>query len=97
MRFRQSAQTFLVEEVPLFEPSGLGDHVCLWTRRSGLSTPFLLKQLQRALRVPSGSIDLRAEGQRVSLGFLLPPGSYASVLLAHMGVEVIPPDRHAAG
>jgi tRNA pseudouridine13 synthase len=46
MKFRQSPDTFRVEEVPLFEPCGHGDHAYLAVARSGLSTPFLLKSLQ---------------------------------------------------
>lgn len=51
MRFRQSPATFRVEEVPLFEPCGHGDHAYVTFVRSGLSTPFLLKGLQQRARL----------------------------------------------
>lgn len=100
MRFRQSARTFVVEEVPLFEASGRGDHVYLWTRRAGMSTPFLLKQLQRALRV--GEEDLGCAGHKdrdaVALQTFSLPGRLerrAVQVLQDMGVEVLWTKRHA--
>jgi tRNA pseudouridine13 synthase len=99
MKFRQSTQTFVVEEVPLFEPSGRGDHVYIWTRRSGMSTPFLLKQLQRALRL--GEVDLGCAGHKdrdaLALQTISLPGRLerrAIQVLEGMGVEVLDARRH---
>lgn len=100
MRFRQSSRTFLVEEVPLFEPSGRGDHVYLWTRRSGMSTPFLLKQLQRALRVNEEDLGCAGHKDRdaTALQTISLPGRLerrAIQALEGMGVDVLSAHRHA--
>ncbi|MCZ6689704.1 MAG: tRNA pseudouridine(13) synthase TruD [Planctomycetota bacterium] len=40
---------FFVEEVPLYEPSGSGDHCLFWIEKSGISTPEAIRRLARAL------------------------------------------------
>ncbi|PNU18678.1 tRNA pseudouridine(13) synthase TruD [Geothermobacter hydrogeniphilus] len=45
------AEDFLVEEIPLYQPSGSGEHLYLRLRKTGLSTPELLFQLARFFRV----------------------------------------------
>ena len=51
MKFLQSPATFRVEELPLFEPCGRGDHAYLAVARSGFSTPFILKGLQQRAKL----------------------------------------------
>jgi tRNA pseudouridine13 synthase len=99
MRFRQSPETFVVEEVALFEPSGRGEHVYLLLRRSGMSTPFILKHLERALRLDEEDIGCAGNKDRdavalqtVSLPFRME--QRAVHLLEDLGVEVLGARRH---
>ncbi len=48
---RASASDFLVEELPLYEPAGAGDHLYLRIEKTGLSTHDAVRRIARALRV----------------------------------------------
>jgi tRNA pseudouridine13 synthase len=69
-----------VEELPLYQPGGIGEHLYLWVEKRELSTPALLEQLSRATSVPlkeigvAGRKDARAvTRQWVSLRTLRDP------------------------
>jgi tRNA pseudouridine13 synthase len=49
-------EDFVVDEVPLVEPEGRGDHVHFRIEKLGLSTPRAIGDIARALGVPPGSI-----------------------------------------
>ncbi len=100
LRFRQSAETFTVEELPLFEPSGGGEHLYLTIRRRDMSTPFLLRRLQSGLGLKepdlgcAGNKDRDATAvQTVSLPAALE--ERALRILEALGVEVLAATRHA--
>lgn len=46
---RQTAEDFQVDEIPLYEPCGEGDHLYLRVEKQGLTTYDLLRELARAL------------------------------------------------
>jgi len=50
-RLRASTSDFLVEELPLYEPSGSGDHLYVRIEKTGLSTHDAVRRIARALRV----------------------------------------------
>jgi tRNA pseudouridine13 synthase len=50
--FASSPETFLVEEIPAYEPVGAGPHTFLWIEKQGLNTVEAIKRLARALGVP---------------------------------------------
>lgn len=49
--FRSSPETFVVEELPAYLPSGQGEHTYLWIEKRGLTTPEALRRLAHALGV----------------------------------------------
>ena len=49
-------EDFFVQELPLYEPSGEGEHVYCEIQKVGLTTFQLIDQLARALRVPAREI-----------------------------------------
>lgn len=51
MIFRQSPDTFTVEEIPLYGCSGEGEHLYVTFRRKGMSTGYILRLLQKELRL----------------------------------------------
>lgn len=46
-------EDFVVEEVPLYTPSGEGEHTYVWLEKRDLSTPEVLDALGRRLRIPA--------------------------------------------
>ena len=47
--FKPSVRDFVVEEIPLYEPSGSGEHCLVYVRKKALSTFELLNLLSRTL------------------------------------------------
>lgn len=94
MRFAQSPDTFTVEELPLFKLSGHGDHVYITTRRRGISTPYLLKELQKGLGIAEADLGCAGMKDRDAVAlqtFSVPSRQRALALkvLAGLGVEVL--------
>ncbi len=54
--FRQSSETFLVEEIPLFPTCGRGDHLYLTIKKRDISTPHLLNVVRKAARLSEEDI-----------------------------------------
>lgn len=54
--FKQSAETFRVEEISLFPPCGRGDHLYLTVCKRNLSTPHLLNVIRKAARLAEEEI-----------------------------------------
>jgi len=48
---KQSPEDFLVEELPLYRPSGSGEHLYLHVEKTGLTTHDLMRQLARACHI----------------------------------------------
>jgi len=55
-RFVSSPDTFLVEELPAYLPSGTGEHTFLWIEKRGLTTWDAIGLLARRLRVDQRDI-----------------------------------------
>ena len=49
--YKEQADDFQVEELPLYPCSGSGEHLYLWIEKSGISTRELLGQLCKGLRI----------------------------------------------
>ncbi len=74
--YKQTAEDFQVEEIPLYPCSGEGEHLYLWIEKSGITTRELLTQLARGLKLKerelgyAGLKDARAlTRQMVSIPF----------------------------
>ncbi len=66
---------FIVEEVPLYEPSGMGDHVYVRITREGQTTQNLVKDMARVLRIKPQTIGyagLKDRHARTTQVFSLP-------------------------
>jgi tRNA pseudouridine13 synthase len=57
-RIKVEPEDFVVEEVPLYRPSGAGEHLYLWIEKRNLSGEQLLDRLSRALGVSRGDIGM---------------------------------------
>jgi tRNA pseudouridine13 synthase len=53
---KQREEDFLVDELPLYQPSGQGEHIMLFVEKRGLSTMYLVGLLARHFGVREGDI-----------------------------------------
>jgi tRNA pseudouridine13 synthase len=51
LTFTPTPETFVVEEIPAYEPSGEGEHTFLWIEKRGLTTLEAIRRLAAALGV----------------------------------------------
>ncbi|HVT05820.1 MAG TPA: tRNA pseudouridine(13) synthase TruD [Polyangia bacterium] len=56
LRFVPSPQTFTVEEIPAYAPSGEGTHLFLWIEKRGLTTLDAIADIARVLRVEARDV-----------------------------------------
>lgn len=98
---KNSPEDFVVEEIPLYEASGQGDHVFALVRKTGWSTPACIRRIANQLGIDSedfghaGMKDRHAvTTQRLS--FPWPRDRELPVLegLAAEGIEVLALERH---
>ena len=54
--FKQTPRDFVVEEIPLYEFSGEGEHLILFVRKKGLSTSEMIGQFARYLNIKNRDI-----------------------------------------
>jgi tRNA pseudouridine13 synthase len=54
--FQSSPETFLVEEIPAYPPSGSGEHCFIFLEKRDLTTPEACKRLARALAISDRDI-----------------------------------------
>lgn len=57
-RLKERPGDFLVEELPLYRPSGAGEHLYLWLEKEGLTTDEVAVRAARAFGVGRGSIGM---------------------------------------
>lgn len=55
-RFKQTPRDFVVEEIPLYEFSGEGEHVVMFVRKKNLSTPEMIGVFARFLNIKNRDI-----------------------------------------
>ena len=53
---RQRPEDFLVEELPLYPPTGAGEHVMLWVEKRRLTTTEAVQRVARAFRVRNQAV-----------------------------------------
>ena len=64
--FRGADDGFVVDEVPAYLPSGVGEHLYLHIRKAGISTPEIWKRLRSAFGVKE--IEIGTAGQKDARG-----------------------------
>lgn len=102
-RIKTQPADFVVEELPLYEPSGDGEHVYLVLRREGRTTQELASGLARLFALSSrdvgcaGQKDKHARAtQTFSLHLLrADPAECARRVAGELGCEVLAAARHA--
>ena len=61
--YKASPEDFRVEEVPLYAPSGSGEHLYVTFEKRGLTTDEAVRLLSRAASVQPATSGRRGEGQ----------------------------------
>jgi tRNA pseudouridine13 synthase len=94
---RVAEEDFRVEELPLYQPSGSGEHLYLTVEKIGRTTPEVAKELARALGArDAGTAGLKDKRgvtvQRMSVAAKLAPEE--AVKLAGRGWRVLSAARH---
>jgi len=64
---RQTAEDYIVDEIPLLEPDGAGEHVWLKIRKRHTNTDFVAKQLQKLAGVKSMAVSYAGMKDRHAL------------------------------
>jgi tRNA pseudouridine13 synthase len=99
LTFLPSPETFFVQEIPLFEASGEGAHLFLRIRKAGLSTPAVLRELERGLGLPEKEVGYAGFKDRDSTSeqtISLPARCRESAahVLDRIGVEILSAELH---
>ena len=97
-RIKVKPEDFVVEEIPLYAPSGVGQHVYACLEKRGLSTPQAVSAVARALGVPTGVIgyaglkDARAITRQVISIDGVQPAQVEALNLP--GIQILWVNRH---
>ena len=62
--FKQSPEDFEVEEIPLYLPSGSGEHLYLFIEKRNLTTDQVVRKLSQRLHVPAKNIGAAGKKDR---------------------------------
>ncbi|MEY2726324.1 MAG: tRNA pseudouridine synthase [Planctomycetota bacterium] len=95
---RRSVEDFQVEELPLYQPSGTGDHAWLWIEKRGLTTQQVISAICDDLRIRA--VDVGVAGQKdrwaVTRQFVSIPGRFATAAAAthRPGLQVLAVTHH---
>jgi tRNA pseudouridine13 synthase len=96
---RVTEEDFRVEEIPLYQPSGAGEHLYLTVEKTGRTTPEVAREIAKALGVrerevgTAGLKDKRGVTvQRMSVATRVPPEE--AVHLSGRGFRVLDAVRH---
>ena len=83
-RLKEEARDFIVEELPLYEPSGEGEHTFFEVRKEGLSTFQAVRTIAQALGVPPRRIGYAGlkDAQAITRQVLSVEGIPPSAVLA---------------
>jgi tRNA pseudouridine13 synthase len=91
-------EDFFVEEIPLYLPSGEGQHVYVTIEKRGVSTPAAMRQMAQALNVPPGNVgsaglkDAQAVTRQMLSIDLVTPEAVAALNLPN--IKILAVERH---
>jgi tRNA pseudouridine13 synthase len=97
--FRGEEEGFLVEELPAYLPGGTGEHLYLFIEKRGLSTPGLVKRLERRFGLAERDIGYagRKDERGITRQWLSVPARKVEPELAaveELGVRLLEARRH---
>jgi tRNA pseudouridine13 synthase len=99
-RLKERPEDFVVEEIPLYEPSGEGEHLYLRVRKHSVSHGELMSCLRRHFGVPESAVGYAGMKDKHALtsqtvSIRLPGGGHdGPVELPHDRIDVLWAERH---
>jgi len=99
-RIKERPEDFLVEELPMYEPSGEGEHLYIGVQKQDVQHVELVSILSRHFKVPASAIGFagmkdRRAVTRQTVSIHLPGREPAAVHLEHPQVVLLWMTRHA--
>lgn len=95
---KSATADFVVEEIPVYAPTGEGDHLFLWIEKRGVSAQFLVKILAQQLQISSRDIGVAGMKDRhaITRQFVSVPGECEPLLadFAFDGITILESKRH---
>jgi tRNA pseudouridine13 synthase len=89
---------FIVEEIPIYEPNGEGEHLFLWIEKEGLAGPELTNHIARVLDIKSQDIGMAGlkDKHAITRQYVSIPNKYADKVpqLETKQVRVLSATRH---
>lgn len=98
-RIKARHEDFLVEELPLYEPTGTGEHLYLWVQKRGLPHTELLRILRQHFRVHENAIGFAGMKDKLAVtrqlvSIHLPDSEPDSMDIRDKRVQVLWSTRH---
>jgi len=95
---KSTPEDFVVEEIPVYLPTGEGDHLFLWIEKRGVSAQFLVKILAQQLQLNSRDIGVAGLKDRhaVTRQFVSVPAECEPLLseFSFDGINILEITRH---
>ena len=63
-RIKTVPQDFVVEEIPSYEPAGVGEHIFLWIEKRGVAAAALVDHVAAALKISQRDIGVAGQKDR---------------------------------
>jgi len=97
---KQRPEDFLVDEIPLYEPSGQGEHLYLGVQKRGMAHSEMLEVLMRHFGVPEEAIGFAGMKDKIAVtrqavSIHLPGREPPAVELRHDRLGILWAQRHA--
>jgi tRNA pseudouridine13 synthase len=91
-------EDFEVEEIPVYEPSGQGEHLFLWLEKRAMGAEYFVRQIAHRLNISPGDVGAAGlkDRQAVTRQWVSVPASAESTLpqLEGEGIRVLRASRH---
>jgi tRNA pseudouridine13 synthase len=92
-------EDFVVEELPLYEPCGEGEHVYLCVRKTGMSNELLVQQIASTCQVQPRSIGTAGRKDRLAVttqlvSVHLPGKTNVDIAFPQKGIELLWRSKH---
>ena len=92
-------EDFVVDELPLYEPCGEGEHVYLCIRKTGVTHDLMIRMVAKELGVKPRAIGTAGRKDRIAVttqlvSIHLPGKASQSVSFSHEGLDLMWQDRH---
>ena len=93
---REKIEDFVVEELPLYEPAGVGEHLYLRVQKVGISTHEAVRRVANALGVPTGAVGYAGlkDARAIAIQTFSVSGVKGDPVLDDDAVSLIEAKRH---